>query len=101
MSEGWITAIQLIIKEYKRTGILGQSKVLYNLIASSEIHRFSDHQLYLLKQLSHLEEFSASLASEVLGVSITPYMLEQIEQESSYRRSVRAKCEGPDSSYIG
>ena len=84
MSEGWITAIKLMIQSYKRTGSLGYDEVIHRLLATSEIPRYSERQLWLLMQLSHLDEFCASLASEVVGIPITAYMLEQIEQESSF-----------------
>ncbi|NCC64294.1 MAG: hypothetical protein EOM15_06535, partial [Spirochaetia bacterium] len=84
LSEGWITAIKLMIHSYKRTGSLGDDEVIHRLLATSEIPRYTNQQLWLLKQLSHLDEFSAPLASVVAGVPITAYMLEQIEQESSF-----------------
>ena len=83
-SEGWITAIKRMIQSFKRTGSVGDDEVIHRLLATSEIPRYSERQLWLLKQLSHLDEFSAPLSSVVIGIPITPYMLEQIEQESSF-----------------
>ncbi|MGE4453288.1 MAG: LuxR C-terminal-related transcriptional regulator [Sphaerochaeta sp.] len=86
LSEGWVTAIQLLLDVYKRTGEFGPSGVVNHLIETSEITRYTPRQIWLLKQLSHLEEFSASLASVVTGLTISPYMIEQLAHASSFMK---------------
>ncbi len=84
MSEGWIAAIHLILQQFRSTGRLAPNGALYRLIASSEIPRYSTQQIWLLKVLSFLQDFNASLVSSVCRYAITPLMIERFEYESSF-----------------
>ncbi len=84
LSKGWIAAIKLILQQYQGNGRLEVNDALYRLIEQSEVSKYSPSQFWLLKLLSHVDGYNASLASQICGYPITDYMTEQFEYESSF-----------------
>lgn len=84
VSEGWIGAVEQILLEYRAMHTVYVPPAIYRFLQQYELPRYTEHQLWLLAQLSHLSAFDAELACAVSLRSVTPFMLEKLRHDNSF-----------------
>ena len=86
LTEGWITAVYLVMKSYAETGFLGQITDIEALIDSAIIARYRDDEKDLLVALSILDSFTPEQAVYLTGNKRAPLMIRQLSRDNSLIR---------------
>lgn len=85
-SEGWVSAIYLIMQRYTEIGMLEPSKSIERLIESSVMFRYTNREVMILKSLCLLDSFTTEQAVYVTNDKETAKILYKISLENSFIR---------------
>lgn len=83
VSEGWISAVYLIIQRFIETGKIEHVKSMERLIEKAVIKRYSDNELDLLTKLSILESFTPEQVVFVTGDRSNEKMIYKLSESNS------------------
>jgi LuxR family transcriptional regulator, maltose regulon positive regulatory protein len=86
LTEGWITAVYLVMKNYAETGLLGQVSDIEALIESAIMARYREDETHLLAALSILDSFTPEHAVYLTGNKEAAAMIRQLSSENSLIR---------------
>lgn len=86
ISEGWVSAIYLIMQRYTEIGMLEPGKSIERLIESSVMFRYTNRELMILKSLCLLDSFTTEQAVYVTNDKGTAKILYKISLENSFIR---------------
>ena len=86
LTEGWITAIYLVMQSYAETGLLGQVININALIELAIMARYKDDETRLLTALSILDSFSPEQAAYLTGKQEAAAMIRRLSSDNSLIR---------------
>lgn len=86
ISEGWVSAIYLIMQRYAEIGRLEPGRSIERLIESSVMFRYTNQEVILLKSLSLLDSFTTEQAIYVTNNQASEKILHRISLENSFIR---------------
>jgi LuxR family transcriptional regulator, maltose regulon positive regulatory protein len=86
LTEGWITAGYLVMRNYAETGLLGQVTDIEALLESAIMARYKDDETQLLAALSILESFTPEQAPYLTGNKKAAAMIRQLSSDNSLIR---------------
>jgi len=86
MSEGWISAIYLIMQRYAEIGRLEPGRSIERLIGTTVISRYTDKEIMILKSLSILDSFTPRQAVYVTGDPETEKIMQKLSYGNSFIR---------------
>lgn len=86
MSEGWVSAIYLIMQRYAEIGRLEPGRSIERLIATTVMSRYTDSEMMLLKSLSILDSFTSQQAVYVTGIIEAEKIIQKISSMNSFIR---------------
>ncbi len=83
VSEGWISAVYLIVQRFIEIGRIEQVKSIERLIEKAVIKRYSDKEVDLLTQLSLLESFTPEQVAFITGNRSNEKMIYRLSESNS------------------
>jgi LuxR family maltose regulon positive regulatory protein len=86
ISEGWITAVYLIIQRYSKTGRLEPGKSIESLIETAVMSRYTYKEVQLLKSLCILDSFTLPQVSYITGDAAAPGIIQRLSAGNSFIR---------------
>jgi LuxR family maltose regulon positive regulatory protein len=86
ISEGWITAVYLIIQRYGEIGRLEPGRDIESLIEAAVMSRYSVKETRILKALSVLDSFTPEQAIFVTGVAAAAMIIQRLSSSNSFIR---------------
>ncbi|MEL7655835.1 MAG: LuxR C-terminal-related transcriptional regulator [Bacillota bacterium] len=86
MSEGWISAVYLIMQRYTEMGRLEQGRSIERLIETAVIPRYTDDEILLLKSLCVFDSFTPQQAVYVTSNDAAFLMLQRLSFGNSFIR---------------
>lgn len=86
ISEGWITAVYLIMQRYSETGRLEPGQNIESLIETAVMSRYTDKESRLLKYLCILESFTLPLVSYVTEDHTAAGIIQRLSANNSFIR---------------
>ena len=86
ISEGWVSAVYLIMKRYAETGRLEPGKSLERLIDTAVMPRYSEQEIRLLKSLCIFDTITPQQAVYVTGDLNAPGIIHNLSQENFFIR---------------
>lgn len=92
VSEGWISAIYLIMQRYREINRVEVGRNLERLIETSVMRRYSGTEVILLKSLCVLDSISPQQAVYVTGNKEAEWILQKISYENSFIRYDEQGC---------
>lgn len=85
-SEGWITAVYLIMQRYSKTGRLDPGSSIESLIETAVMSRYTDKEARLLKSLCILDSFTLPQVLYVTGDAAAPGTIQRLSAGNSFIR---------------
>lgn len=86
VSEGWITAVYLIMQRYSATGRLEPGRDIESLIQTAIMSRYTDKETRLLETLCILESFTLPQALYVTEDAAAPGIIQRLSAGNSFIR---------------
>ncbi|WP_291644059.1 LuxR C-terminal-related transcriptional regulator [Clostridium sp.] len=86
LSEGWVSAIYLIMQSYDEIGKLETGRSIEKLIETAVMKRYSKREVLLLKSLCILDSFTPQQAGFVTGDPDAEKIIRKISYENSFIR---------------
>lgn len=86
MSEGWISAVYLLLQRYTETGLLDSGNSIEHLIETAVIPRYSDYEITLLKSMCLFESFTPQQAAYVTGKEGAASTILDLSESNSFIR---------------
>lgn len=86
MSEGWVSAVYLIMQRYGEIGRLEPGKNIERLIDTAVMSRYSEREKAILKALCILDSFTPQQAVHVTGDEGADGIIEQLRYGNSFIR---------------
>ncbi|WP_027399513.1 LuxR C-terminal-related transcriptional regulator [Anaerovorax odorimutans] len=86
ISEGWISAVYLIMKRYADIGILETGRSIERLFETAVMPRYTDKEVMLLKCLCLLDSFTPQQAVYVTGNDEAARIIENLSYSNSFIR---------------
>lgn len=86
ISEGWITAVYLIMQRYSETGRLETGQNMESLIETAVVSRYTDKEVQLLQYLCILESFTLPQVSYVTEDPAATGIIQRLSANSSFIR---------------
>lgn len=86
ISEGWISAVYLLLQRYAETGLLDSGKSIEHLIETAVIPRYSDYEIMLLKSVCLFETFAPQQAVYVTGEEDAASTMLDLSESNSFIR---------------
>jgi LuxR family maltose regulon positive regulatory protein len=84
ISEGWITAVYLIMQRYSTTGRLETGRSIEILIETAIMSRYTDREANMLKALCMLDSFTIQQAAYVTGEAAASGIIEKLSADNSF-----------------
>lgn len=85
-SEGWISAIYLMMKRYSETGGLETGRSIERMIDTAVMSRYSDREITTLKALCVLDSFTPNQAVYVTNEKTTARVMKKLSFGNSFIR---------------
>ncbi len=92
ISEGWISAIYLIMQRYGEINRVETGRNLEKLIETAVMSRYSDVEVIVLKSLCVLDSISPHQAVYVTGNSEAEWIVQKLSYENSFIRFDEQGC---------
>ena len=86
ISEGWITAVYLILHRYSATGRLESGRDIESLIESAIMSRYTEEESQILKSICILDSFTLQQAVYVTGNAAAAGIIERMSAGNSFLR---------------
>ena len=86
ISEGWVSAIYLIMQRYIEIGRVETGRSIERLIETGVMKRYSEKEVLVLKALCVLDSFSPEQAAYVTGSLATERIMKKLSYENSFIR---------------
>lgn len=86
ISEGWVSAVYLMMKRYSETGRMEPGKSLVRLIDTAVMPRYTEKEIRLLKSLCIFDSFTPQQAVYVTGDPSTPEIIYDLSRENFFIR---------------
>ncbi|KUO62714.1 MAG: hypothetical protein APF84_03435 [Gracilibacter sp. BRH_c7a] len=86
ISEGWISAVYLMMQRYSEIGIVESGSSIEKLIETAVIPRYSEKELMILKLLSVFDSFTPDQAVYVTNDAATERIIQDISNGNSFIR---------------
>ncbi len=86
VSEGWITAIYLIMQRYAATGRLELGQNTENLIELAVMSRYTDEEAHILKSLCIPDSFTLLQAAYLTENPAAPHIIHRLSEGNSFIR---------------
>lgn len=86
MSEGWVSAVYLIMKRYAEIGRLEPGRNIERLIETAVMSRYTHREVIILKSLCFLDSFTPQQAVHITGDSGTEWVIRKLSDENSFIR---------------
>jgi LuxR family maltose regulon positive regulatory protein len=86
VSEGWITAVYLIMQHYSATGRLEPGRDIESLIQTAVMSRYTDQETRLLESLCILDSFTLPQALYVTEDATAPGIIQRLSAGNSFIR---------------
>jgi len=86
LSEGWVSAVYLIMQKYAETGRVEPGKGIERLIETTVMSRYSEEEVALLKLLCLLDSFTPQQAVFVTLMEESGRMIEKMSFQNSFIR---------------
>ena len=86
ISEGWITAVYLIMQRYAETGRLEPGRSIESLIETAVMSRYTKKEARLLKSLCILDSFTLPQVLYVTGDAAAPGTIQRLSAGNSFIR---------------
>ncbi|MDW7668448.1 MAG: LuxR C-terminal-related transcriptional regulator, partial [Bacillota bacterium] len=86
ITEGWITAVYLIFKNYNKIGFIEYEKGIENLIKQTVMNRYDNKEIEILSILSILDKFTAEQAEYILENKGIKEVLYELSLENAFIR---------------
>ncbi|MGE4485297.1 MAG: hypothetical protein AB7C97_09345 [Oscillospiraceae bacterium] len=86
ISEGWVSAVYLIMQRYADTGRLEFGKSIERLFATAVIPRYSAKEIVILKSLCIFDSFTPQQAVYVTGTEAAARIIEDLSNANSFIR---------------
>lgn len=84
MSEGWVSAVYLIMQRYGKIGRLDTGRSVERLIETGVMYRYSDEEINVLKKLCVLDSFTPEQSSYVTGNKSTKRIIQDLSYGNSF-----------------
>ncbi|MGE4277698.1 MAG: LuxR C-terminal-related transcriptional regulator [Lawsonibacter sp.] len=84
ISEGWISAVYLLMQRYAETGLLDSRKSIEHLIESAVMPRYSDYEIMLLKSMCLFEAFTPQQAVYITGEKAAADTMFHLSESNSF-----------------
>lgn len=84
ISEGWVTAMYLIVQRYLEIGRLESGNTIERLIETTVMSRYTDEEVMLLKTLSVLDSFTPEQAIFVTENKSSAKIIQELSYENSF-----------------
>ncbi|HPM00304.1 MAG TPA: hypothetical protein PLS45_10505, partial [Bacillota bacterium] len=86
ISEGWITAVYLILQKYTATGRLESGRNIESLIETAIMSRYTEEESQILKSICILDSFTLQQAVYVTGNPAAAGIIERMSAGNSFLR---------------
>ncbi len=86
ISEGWVSAVYLIMQRYAETGRVEPGESIEKLIETAVMSRYTGREVLILKSLSLLENFTPAQAGYVTGEREAGKIIRRLSEENSFIR---------------
>lgn len=86
ISEGWISAVYLLMQRYAETGLMDSVKSIERLIESAVIPRYSQYEIRLLKTMCLFETFTPEQAVYTTGEESAASTIFDLSESNSFIR---------------
>ena len=86
ISEGWVSAVYLIMKRYVKIGRIESGSGIERLIETAVMARYTELEKTVLENLSVLESFTSEQASYVTNYCAAKNIVQKISYENSFIR---------------
>ena len=86
ITEGWITAVYLVMQRYAETGALDQGTDINTLMEKAIMTRYTADEAHLLMSLSFLNSFTPQQAVYITGKKEAARMMQKLSSDNSLIR---------------
>lgn len=86
ISEGWVSAIYLIMKRFAEIGRLEPGRSIERLIKTAVMIRYTDREIMILKSLCVLDSFTPQQAVYITGDISSEMIIQELSYENSFIR---------------
>jgi LuxR family maltose regulon positive regulatory protein len=86
ISEGWVSAVYLIMQRYADTGRLESGRSMERLLETAVMPRYTDQEVMILKSLCIFESFTPQQAVYVTGIEEAARIIENLSYANSFIR---------------